>query len=424
MEKLFGEQWRSLGIYDAILLSSMDVVLDNELLLAALCFWCSATNTMVLPLGPIGPTILDVNTILGTSAARIPIDAALFGYPSNLDLKMLFDRRAFETLSSEGQKPSKEDVHKLHKNFFNYNTLYLHFADRGDEALREGEHEAFPFYWYNKISFLHQATYIYVGHGRRGRPSSILGVFVLTHDLSFGCDGKRAGWEVYHPNFLARQLGYLQGCPVPLLSSRTVLSRGQCQRFCLQPATPETLCTDTFGEWWEKYTQEFFGAPVEDVLNKLFGGRPKKAFAPQAQGSRPLKKVEVVAAAATEKKLVVAKRVKTAGRAVSSKRPRQEAEPAIEPPPLAKRVKKLAKKGAREIHVISSQTTGATTPSVSPSPAVGQPLVEKPPAPAAETVQTRPVSGAGTPVMPPSVEKAPVPKKAVSCWKCALKPIM
>ncbi|KAM2637674.1 hypothetical protein EV1_022139 [Malus domestica] len=146
MEKLFGEQWKALGIYDAILLSSMDVVLDKELFLAALCFWCSATNAMVLPLGPIGPTILDVTAILGTLATGIPIDAALSGYPSNLDLKTLFDRRAFETLSREGQIPSKEDIQKLHKNFFNYNTLYLYFAGRGEKALREGEHEAFLFY--------------------------------------------------------------------------------------------------------------------------------------------------------------------------------------------------------------------------------------------------------------------------------------
>ncbi|KAM2722174.1 hypothetical protein EV2_043148 [Malus domestica] len=87
MERLFGKQWKALGIYDAILLSSMDVVPDKELLLAALCFWCSATNTMVLPLGPIGPTILDVTAILGTSATGIPIDAALSGYPSNVNLR-------------------------------------------------------------------------------------------------------------------------------------------------------------------------------------------------------------------------------------------------------------------------------------------------------------------------------------------------
>ncbi|KAM1677923.1 hypothetical protein ACFXTN_034694 [Malus domestica] len=38
MEKLFGEQWKALGIYDAIHLSSMEVTLDKELLLAALYF--------------------------------------------------------------------------------------------------------------------------------------------------------------------------------------------------------------------------------------------------------------------------------------------------------------------------------------------------------------------------------------------------
>ncbi|CAN6716430.1 unnamed protein product [Malus baccata var. baccata] len=150
------------------------------------------------------------------------------------------------------------------------------------------------------------------------------------------------------------------------------------------------------------------------MLNKLFGERPKKASAPQAHGSRPLRKVEVVDAAMAEKKSVVAKKAKTAGRAVLNKRPRQEAEPAVEPPPPAKRVKKVAEKRAREIHVISNQTTGATTPSVSPSPAVDQPLVEKQPTPTAEIVQAQPISRAGTPVVPPSVEAAPVLEKAVS----------
>ncbi|KAM2775599.1 hypothetical protein COP1_020332 [Malus domestica] len=101
----------------------MEIVFDKELFLAALCFWCSATNIMVLPLGPIGPTILDITAILGTSATGIPVDATLSGYRSNLDLNTLFDRRAFETLSRKGHIPSKEDVQKLHKNFFNYNTV-------------------------------------------------------------------------------------------------------------------------------------------------------------------------------------------------------------------------------------------------------------------------------------------------------------
>ncbi|KAM1543622.1 hypothetical protein ACFX15_012761 [Malus domestica] len=105
---------------------------------------------------------------------------------------------------------------------------------------------------------------------------------MLTRDLPLDCDSRRAGWEVYHPNFLTRQLGYLQGCPVPLFSSRSVLSRGrepgslekeckdakrefqeQCQKFYLRPTVPESLCIDSFSDWWEEYTQHFFGVPVE-----------------------------------------------------------------------------------------------------------------------------------------------------------------
>ncbi|KAM1362013.1 hypothetical protein ACFX2H_026892 [Malus domestica] len=441
MERLFGEQWKALGIYDAVLLSSMDVVLDKELLLAALCFWCSATNTLVLPLGPIGHTIVDITAILGTSATGLPIDAALSGHPSNIDLKMLFDRRAFEALNRDGQIPSK-DIQKLHKNFFNYNTLYLHFAGRGEEDLREGEHEAFIFYWYNKyicctksnkclVENMPVAEALASGHvlalssnilaqlfrclaeatfhkidphqngplwvfqlwlqvyfaslrlaiadfsptealgpqlasrptpphqaeevfrylfalddfsndeflicRRRDYPSSVRlptstwgaeedadlrqtwGSFVLAHDLPLGCDGKRSGWEVYHPNFLARQLGYLQGCPVPLLSSRTVPSRGReprssekeckttarefqeyCQKFRLRPATPETHCTDTFDEWWENYTHEFFGAPVKNsafdpaaatVRTQLISGTGTPVVPPSVEETPVPKKV-------------------------------------------------------------------------------------------------------------------------------------
>ena len=116
------------------------------------------------------------------------------------------------------------------------------------------------------------------------------GSFVLSRDLPLGCDARRASWEVYHPHFTARQLGFVQGASVPLLSSRSLLGRGRfsgfpgkdfevaetdfqerCKRFRLKPAVPEALCTDTFGDWWEAYTNDFFGAPVDDRVAKLFG---------------------------------------------------------------------------------------------------------------------------------------------------------
>ncbi|XP_048440184.1 uncharacterized protein LOC103948684 [Pyrus x bretschneideri] len=64
------------------------------------------------------------------------------------------------------------------------------------------------------------------------------------------------------------------------------------------------------------------------------------------------------------------KKVKAAAPASSGKRPHLEVETVGDAPRPKKLVKKLAKKGEQEIHVISGQTTGATIPSVSLLPLV------------------------------------------------------
>lgn len=90
----------------------------------------------------------------------------------------------------------------------------------------------------------------------------------------------------------------------------------------------------------------------------------------------------MVAAAAAKKKSIPSSRL--------DKRPREETETVTGAPRPSKRVKKLAKKGERQIHVISSQTTGTTTPDVSPF-AVHAPAVVQP-APAVQVLETRPES--------------------------------
>ncbi|KAM2235030.1 hypothetical protein ACFXTI_013226 [Malus domestica] len=215
-------------------------------------------------------------------------------------------------------------------------------------------------------------------------------------------------------------------CPVPLLTSRSLLSRGRlssssekeckdaekefqerCQKFRIRPTIPESLCTDTFDDWWEEYTQHCFGTLVEDVLSKVFGGRPKKASARQSQSSRSLKKVEVVATTVAEKKSTFSKRAKTTAQALLSKQPRQEAEATINPSRPAKRVKKLAKKEEQKIHVIFNQTTGTTTPSVSPSAPVVPASTERRPLPAKDTTPIWPVSKVVEAAVASSIE-APV----------------
>ncbi|KAM1057554.1 hypothetical protein ACFX2A_031482 [Malus domestica] len=95
----FGEEWKTLGIYDAIKFSTMEITMDKELLMAALSLWCSAANTMIFPFGHMTPTIIDISAIIGTSPSGISINTTLIRCPSNLDLKALFDDRAVETLS-------------------------------------------------------------------------------------------------------------------------------------------------------------------------------------------------------------------------------------------------------------------------------------------------------------------------------------
>lgn len=81
--------------------------MDRELLMVILSFWCSTTNTMVLPLDPISLNILDVTTILGTSPSGLPIDTTLSRHQFNLNLKAVFDERGVEALKKDNQKPSK-----------------------------------------------------------------------------------------------------------------------------------------------------------------------------------------------------------------------------------------------------------------------------------------------------------------------------
>lgn len=71
--------------------------------MAVLSFWCSTINIMVIPLGLIGPTVLDITTILGTSPFGVPVDTAISRYQFNLDLKTVFDERAIEVLAKKDQ---------------------------------------------------------------------------------------------------------------------------------------------------------------------------------------------------------------------------------------------------------------------------------------------------------------------------------
>ena len=117
---------------------------------------------------------------------------------------------------------------------------------------------------------------------------------------------------------------------------------------------------------------------------------------------------------ARAKKLVPKKRTLVTERTVPSKRPHREAEPAEEAHRPSKRVKKFAKKGDREIHVVPSDTTGTPAPAGSPSvPAAQAPPTSNPPA----VSQADPIvapAPASEPVVAPEMGKSAAPAEAPS----------
>ncbi|PRQ28558.1 putative aminotransferase-like, plant mobile domain-containing protein [Rosa chinensis] len=65
VEKRFGDVWRRLGIYDAIKLSTITIPCDRPLLVAAMCFWSSQTNSLELQFGALSLTLIDKAAIIG-----------------------------------------------------------------------------------------------------------------------------------------------------------------------------------------------------------------------------------------------------------------------------------------------------------------------------------------------------------------------
>ncbi|XP_068319660.1 cell wall adhesin EAP1-like [Pyrus communis] len=133
---------------------------------------------------------------------------------------------------------------------------------------------------------------------------------------------------------------------------------------------------------------------------------------------RVSRKVEAVATVVRAKKLVPTKRTIATEQTVPSKRRHREAEPEDDDLRPSKRVKKLAKKGDREIHVVPSDTTRTTAPAGSPfvsaAPASTNPIpsaVSLPEATADPAVVSAPAS---EPVMAPAVRETAAPVEAPS----------
>ncbi|XP_019186399.1 PREDICTED: uncharacterized protein LOC109181101 [Ipomoea nil] len=65
VEKEKWKLWKSIGIYDAIQLSKIEIPKDKNLLYAALCFWSSSHNAFHFRFGMMSPTVVDIVSLTG-----------------------------------------------------------------------------------------------------------------------------------------------------------------------------------------------------------------------------------------------------------------------------------------------------------------------------------------------------------------------
>ena len=128
MVKTKKDQWKALGIYDAIMLSREKFVIDKSLFFSSLFFWSTSANAFFFRCGPMSPTIQDVCFLTGLPA-----------HEEDITPRLTFD------LSFEHPKTDKgKGV-----------TALSHFvsACMGQVEVSDQEHLAFLIYWLNRFIF-------------------------------------------------------------------------------------------------------------------------------------------------------------------------------------------------------------------------------------------------------------------------------
>ncbi|KAI8547407.1 hypothetical protein RHMOL_Rhmol07G0193200 [Rhododendron molle] len=117
--------WKSIGIYDNIMLSRSPINMDSALFFAAAQFWSTTTNSFHFKVGMMGPMMQDISFLTGLRA---------HGIEANCFLSQ--KTPVFEYPASE---------------FLAY-TRFISYS-HGEGDVTEEEHVAFLLYWLNKFLF-------------------------------------------------------------------------------------------------------------------------------------------------------------------------------------------------------------------------------------------------------------------------------
>ncbi|XP_050890475.1 uncharacterized protein LOC127095892 [Lathyrus oleraceus] len=125
VEKIKGDFWNEVGIFDLIQLSRAGPNIFPNMLLASLYFWDSTYNTFHLPCGMVTPTLFDAAAIVGLRPNGIDFN------PTNLNE----DTIAFDT------------------SFAPYSLFMSHYHDKDTIEVSDVEHIAFLTLWLSKNVF-------------------------------------------------------------------------------------------------------------------------------------------------------------------------------------------------------------------------------------------------------------------------------
>jgi hypothetical protein len=102
----YGEFWKDSGIYELIQLSRVGPKYHQEMLIAALHFFESSTNTFHFPCGMMTPTLFDVAAITGLSPIGDTYD------PARVSPNIVFDpkEKTFQKYIQENHEAGDEEV--------------------------------------------------------------------------------------------------------------------------------------------------------------------------------------------------------------------------------------------------------------------------------------------------------------------------
>ncbi|XP_050885349.1 uncharacterized protein LOC127090291 [Lathyrus oleraceus] len=125
VEKIKGDFWKEVGIFDLIQLSRAGPNICPNMLLTSLYFWDSTYNTFHLPCGMVTPTLFDAVAIVGLRPNGIDFN------PTNLNE----DTIAFDT------------------SFAPYSLFMSHYHDKDTTEVSDVEHIAFLTLWLSKYVF-------------------------------------------------------------------------------------------------------------------------------------------------------------------------------------------------------------------------------------------------------------------------------